>query len=178
MRPISSLTAAARRIATTRDPSRRIPMPESDDEVAELARTLEQMLRELDAARAETQQMIQAQRDFVADASHELRTPLTSILANLELLEASLAARDADPDEEEIVAGALGSSRRMRRLVSDLLLLARADAGRAGPRRACELGEIAAGAMAEVRPVAENHVLELDLGEPVAVDANPDDLHR
>ena len=42
--------------------------------------------------------MIQAQRDFVADASHELRTPLTSILANLELLEASLAdARRATP---------------------------------------------------------------------------------
>ena len=55
MRPISSLTAAAREIATTRDPSRRIPMPESDDEVAELARTLEQMLRELDAARSETE---------------------------------------------------------------------------------------------------------------------------
>ena len=139
MRPISSLTAAAREIATTRDPSRRIPMPETDDEVAELARTLDQMLRELDAARSETEQMIQAQREFVADASHELRTPLTSILANLELLEASLAARDADPDEEEIVAGALGSSRRMRRLVADLLLLARADAGRTGPRRACDL---------------------------------------
>src|SRR4051812_48887283 len=114
MRPISSLTTAARGIATTRDPSRRIPMPESDDEVAELAKTLDLMLRELDAARDETQQMIQAQRDFVADASHELRTPLTSILANLELLEASFAQRGADTDEEEIVAGALGSSRRMR----------------------------------------------------------------
>src|SRR3712207_8035967 len=45
--------------------------------------TLDQMLRQLDAARGETQQMIQAQRDFVAAASHELRTPLTSILANL-----------------------------------------------------------------------------------------------
>ena len=115
-------------------------MPETEDEVAELAQTLDKMLRELDAARGETEQMIQAQRDFVADASHELRTPLTSILANLELLEASFAARDADPDEEEIVAGALGSSRRMRRLVADLLLLARADAGRAGPRRPCDLG--------------------------------------
>ena len=136
-------------------------MPETDDEVAELARTLDQMLRELDAARSETQQMIQAQREFVADASHELRTPLTSILANLELLEASLAERGADPDEEEIVAGALGSSRRMRRLVADLLLLARADAGRAGPRRSCDLREIAAAAIAEVRPVADGHGLEL-----------------
>jgi len=178
MRPISSLTAVARQIATTRDPSLRIPMPESDDEVAELATTLEQMLRELDAARSETQQMIQAQRDFVADASHELRTPLTSILANLELLEASLAARDADPDEEEIVAGALGSSRRMRRLVSDLLLLARADAGRAGPRRSCDLSEIAAAAVSEVRPVTTDHGLELDASASVMVEGNPDDLHR
>jgi signal transduction histidine kinase len=178
MRPISSLTTAARGIATTRDPSRRIPMPESEDEVAELAKTLDLMLRELDAARAETQQMIQAQRDFVADASHELRTPLTSILANLELLEASFAERGADADEEEIVAGALGSSRRMRRLVADLLLLARADAGRAGPRRRCDLVEIAAEAIAEVRPIAEDHRVELSANDPVAIEGNPDDLHR
>ena len=178
MRPVSSLTAAARKITATRDPSLRLPMPESEDEVAELAQTLDQMLRELDAARAETQQMIQAQRDFVADASHELRTPLTSILANLELLEASFAARGADADEEEIVAGALGSSRRMRRLVADLLLLARADAGRTGPRRSCDLSEIAAAAVAEVRPVAAGHTIGLDADGPVPVDGNPDDLHR
>jgi signal transduction histidine kinase len=178
MSPISSLTAAARGIATTRDPSRRIPMPESEDEVAELAKTLDLMLRELDAARAETEKMIQAQRDFVADASHELRTPLTSILANLELLEASFAEHGADTDDQEIVAGALGSSRRMRRLVGDLLLLARADAGRVGPRRDCDLGEIVTEAVAEVRPVADHHRLELDLGAPIAVAGNPDDLHR
>ncbi|MQA74372.1 MAG: HAMP domain-containing protein [Solirubrobacterales bacterium] len=178
MRPIAGLTAAAREITATRDPSRRLPTTESEDEVAELGRTLDQMLRELDAARGETQQMMQAQRDFVADASHELRTPLTSILANLELLEASFAARGADPDEEEIVAGALGSSKRMRRLVSDLLLLARADAGRGGARRACDLAEIAASALGEVRPVADGHALALEAPEPVTVDGNPDDLHR
>jgi signal transduction histidine kinase len=179
VRPISSLTVAAREIATTRDPSRRLPMPETDDEVAELARTLDEMLRELDAARAETQQMIQAQREFVADASHELRTPLTSILANLELLEARLERRGGDAEEAEIVAGALGSSRRMRRLVSDLLLLARADAGRVGPRRECDLNTIASGALAEARPVAPGHDLlfESDDG-PVAVEGDPDDLHR
>ncbi|MFL5871556.1 MAG: ATP-binding protein [Solirubrobacterales bacterium] len=178
MRPIAQLTAAARQVATTRDPSQRIPMPETDDEVAELARTLDQMLRELDAARDETQQMIQAQRDFVADASHELRTPLTSILANLELLEARLAETDADSEEAEIVSGALGSSRRMRRLVADLLLLARADAGRAGPRRPCDLREIADGALAEVRVVAPDHRLTIHDGEEVWVDGDPNELHR
>jgi two-component system, OmpR family, sensor kinase len=178
MQPISSMTATAREIAATRDPSLRLPATETEDEVAELAHTLDQMLRQLDAARSETQQMIQAQRDFVADASHELRTPLTSILANLELLEASLAARAADPDEREIVAGALGSSRRMRRLVSDLLLLARADAGRAGPRRECDLVEIATAALAEVRPFAAGHELVLAADGAVPVEGDPDDLHR
>jgi signal transduction histidine kinase len=178
MRPISSLTVAAREIATTRDPSRRLPMPETDDEVAELAQTLDEMLRELDAARAETQQMIQAQREFVADASHELRTPLTSVLANLELLEARFERRGSDAEEAEIVAGALGSSRRMRRLVSDLLLLARADAGRVGPRRECDLSAIAFAALAEARPVAPGHDLLFDSDGPVAVEGDPDDLHR
>jgi signal transduction histidine kinase len=178
MRPISSLTAAARRVADTRDPSQRIPKPEADDEVAELAATLDQMLRELDAARGETQQMMQAQRDFVADASHELRTPLTSILANLELLEARLIEAGADSDEVDTVASALGSSRRMRSLVADLLLLARADAGRTGPRRPCDLREIANTALTEVRVMAPGHRVTLLDGEPVVVEGDPNELHR
>jgi signal transduction histidine kinase len=66
----------------------------------------------------------------------------------------------------------------MRRLVADLLLLARADAGRVGPRRSCDLTEIAEAAIAEVRPFAEHHVLSLDAPEAVEIDGNPDDLHR
>jgi two-component system, OmpR family, sensor kinase len=177
MRPIANLTAAARTVAKTRDPSQRIPMPESDDEVAELAATLDEMLRELDAARDETQQMMQAQRDFVADASHELRTPLTSILANLELLEERLEA-EAESEEAEMVAGALGSSRRMRRLVADLLLLARADAGRSGPRRPCNLRAIAEAAIAEVTVVAPSHLLTLESDGRATVDGDRDELHR
>lgn len=178
LRPISTLTAAARRIGATRDPSFRIPEPEAEDEVAELARTLDKMLRELDAARAETTQMVQAQRDFVADASHELRTPLTSILANLELLQARLESRAHDHEEGEMVESALASSRRMRRLVSDLLLLARADAGRIATRRECDLAEIAAAAMAEVGAVADGHELRYEADGAVPVEGNPDELHR
>src|SRR3712207_2131174 len=139
--------------------------------------TLDQMLRQLDAARGETQQMVQAQREFVADASHELRTPLTSILANLELLHERLSEREGD-EEEEMVASALRSSQRMRRLVGDLLLLARADAGRVAARRPSDLAEIAAAAVAEVRPMASGHGLKLSVEEPVMVDGNADELHR
>jgi signal transduction histidine kinase len=178
MRPVSTLTATAREIATTRDPSLHIPEPETDDEVGELARTLEQMLRELDAARSETEQMMQAQREFVADASHELRTPLTSVLANLELLHERLAAAQDRGDESEMIDSALRSSRRMSRLVSDLLILARADAGRAGARRPCDLADIVAAALSEVRPVADGHRLTLADSAPARVDGNPDELHR
>jgi signal transduction histidine kinase len=178
MRPVSVLTAKAREIASTRDPSLRIPEPETDDEVGELARTLEQMLRELDAARSETEQMMQVQREFVADASHELRTPLTSILANLELLQDRLEPTGRRADEGEMIESALRSSRRMSRLVSDLLLLARADAGRTGARRECDLTAVAAAALSEVRPVANGHRLTLANGGPVPVEGNPDELHR
>jgi len=179
MRPIANLTAAARDIATTRDPSRRIPEPESDDEVAELARTLDQMLRELDAARSETEGAMKRQREFVADASHELRTPLTSILANLELLEQSLAsAPGADPDEAAAVGSALRSSKRMNRLVGDLLLLARADAGRLGGHVECDLARIASEALEEVAPVADAHRLRAELDGDAPVIGNPDELHR
>jgi two-component system, OmpR family, sensor kinase len=178
MRPVRALTAAARNVAATRDPSQAVPQPEAQDEIAELARTLDEMLKELDAARSETEQMVQTQREFIADASHELRTPLTSILANLELLQAQLDDARRKGEEGEIVGSALRSSRRMGGLVSDLLLLARADAGRTSPRRDCDLAEIAAAALSELRPVANGHELVLAAEGPVPVEGNPDELHR
>jgi two-component system, OmpR family, sensor kinase len=177
MRPVVSLTAAARRIAATRDPSRRMPEPTSHDEVGELALTLDEMLRSLDSARAEREAVMQRQREFVADASHELRTPLTSVIANLELLQASLARIDQG-EEREITDSALRSSRRMSRLVGDLLLLARADAGRLTERTPCDLAQIAANAGSEVAVVARTHRLRVHDGGPVTVEGNPDELHR
>ena len=174
MAPIASLTQAAREIERTRNPAMQLPKPEADDEVADLANTLEDMLRALDAARHETESALARQREFVADASHELRTPLTSILANLELLEAELHGEEA-----ETANAALRSSRRMRRLVGDLLLLARADAGREGLRERVELAAIAAEAASEAAPVGADHALILDLPHtgPV-VEGVSDDLHR
>jgi signal transduction histidine kinase len=177
MRPVASLTATARQIAATRDPSRKMPKPTADDEVGELTGTLEQMLRSLDAARAEREGAMQKQREFVADASHELRTPLTSVLANLELLQASLQ-QPGQAEDREMIDSALRSSRRMSRLVGDLLLLARADAGRLSEHRHCDLAEIAGNAAVEVTPVVEGRTLSVDDGRPIAVEGNPDELHR
>jgi two-component system, OmpR family, sensor kinase len=177
MRPIALLTATAGEIASTRDPSRHMPQPTADDEVGELARTLEQMLRSLDAARTERERAMQKQREFVADASHEMRTPLTSVIANLELLQASLGQTQGSEDRE-MVDSALRSSQRMSRLVADLLLLARADAGRISERTDCDLADIVGNAAAEVAPVAGDRRLNLDNGRPVPVRGNSDELHR
>jgi two-component system OmpR family sensor kinase len=172
MAPIAQLTSTAEEIARTRDPSREMPEPVADDEVAELARTLGGMLRELDAAHAETEAMLVRQRRFVADASHELRTPLTSVLANLELLVESLRGEEADA-----ARSALRSSRRMRRLVADLLLLARTDVGRVVPREPCDLVQIVIEASAELGPVSTEHEITLD-ARPAVVDGSRDELHR
>jgi two-component system OmpR family sensor kinase len=172
MAPIAELTGAAEQIARTRDPSRTIPEPQADDEVAELAHTLQGMLRELDAARGETEAMLARQRRFVADASHELRTPLTSVLANLELLADGLHG-----DQGDAANSALRSSRRMRRLVADLLLLARTDVGRVVPHEPCDLAQIVVEAAGELGPVSETHDIELDV-QPAPVEGSRDELHR
>jgi signal transduction histidine kinase len=172
MRPIAELTEAAREIERTRDPSRRLPFPEAEDEVAELARTLDGMLAALDASRSETEAMLIRQREFIADASHELRTPLTSVLANLELLSEELTGEQADTAH-----AALRSTRRMRRLVGDLLLLARADAKRTQPQRPTDLAKVLVEAAGELEPVADGHELSVD-AEPAIVSGARDDLHR
>jgi signal transduction histidine kinase len=170
--PISRLTQTAREIATTRDPSRSVPIPDTDDEVAELARTFDEMLHALESSRAESEAALVRQRQFVADASHELRTPLTSVLANLELL-----ADVLDGERGEAARSALRSTQRMRRLVGDLLLLARADANRQAPHTPTDLGGIVVDAAAELGPVASDHVLDVD-ARPAPVQGAADELHR
>jgi two-component system, OmpR family, sensor kinase len=173
MGPVKRLTLAAREIARTRDATVSLPKPTSEDEVSALAHTLDDMLRELNAARTELEALLARQREFVADASHELRTPLTSILANLELLEDALEGEDA-----EMVQSALRSSRRMRGLVSDLLLLARADAQRERTREIVDLSDVVVAASAEAAPLAAGHDLAVDVPGRIPVEGWRDDLHR
>ena len=99
--------------------------PPGDDEVARLARTMNDMLERVDDAS-------QRQRRFVADASHELRSPLTRIRTELEV-------DLAHPDQADLLAthaSVLDETVGLQRLADDLLLVARADEGDAGePRR-------------------------------------------
>jgi signal transduction histidine kinase len=117
LRPLTDLSAAARAIGETGDPTRRLPPAGSKDEVGALSETLNAMLASLESAR-------ESERRFVADASHELRTPLTALRGNA----AYIAQHGANP---EVLADLEDDARRLSRLLDDLLALAREDA--AGP---------------------------------------------
>ncbi|MGA2470821.1 MAG: HAMP domain-containing sensor histidine kinase [Solirubrobacteraceae bacterium] len=170
--PIAELTEAAAEIERTGDPTLTLPEPTADDEVAELSRTLATMLSSLGDARARTEAALERQRAFVADASHELRTPLTSVLANLELLTESLRG-----PERDAARSALRSTQRMRRLVADLLLLARSDVRQPTPAAPLDLAELVIAAAGELEPSAEDHELELDT-RPAPLVGSADELQR
>ena len=121
LRPVEAIRA---RVATTRDPSVRVPVPPARDEVGRLAETMNAMLARLQAGQA-------VQRRFVADASHELRSPLATIATGLELLARGSSRPDADRDT---VTALRGETARLGRLVDALLLLARADESGLRPR--------------------------------------------
>jgi two-component system OmpR family sensor kinase len=115
LRPIDTIAQTAQQITAADDLSRRIPY-ESQDELGQLTKIFNQTLGRLE-------RLFNAQRRFVADVSHEMRTPLTTIRGNVSLM------RRIGYDEEAITA-IDGEAQRMTRLVEDLLLLAKADAGR------------------------------------------------
>jgi len=111
--PVRVMTDTARDLSQS-DLSRRIPVPESNDEISKLAVTFNEMLDRLDEA-------FTVQRQFLDDAGHELRTPITIVRGHLELDPANEAERESN---KELVLDELD---RMSRMVDDLLVLARAE---------------------------------------------------
>ncbi len=127
LKPIDQLILATEKIQEARDLQRRIEYAGPADEVGVLTANINEMLARLHNAYQSMEASIAMQKRFVADASHELRTPLTIIRGNIELLQ---KMGDLDPvAHREILADIIGETERMSRLVSDLLALARADAG-------------------------------------------------
>jgi heavy metal sensor kinase len=117
--PLRAMAEQARGIGG-RNLEKRLEIGDAAEELAALAASFNELLARLD-------QSFESMRRFVADASHELRTPISVIRG-----EADVALSQERPAEEyrESLAIVLDESRRLSRLVDDLLNLARADAGR------------------------------------------------
>ncbi|WP_407639439.1 sensor histidine kinase [Kitasatospora azatica] len=139
LRPVEAIRAEVAAISD-RDLHRRVPVPQTHDEVARLAVTMNATLDRLDASG-------RRQRQFIADASHELRSPITVLRTQLEV---ALAVRDpaAWP---ELIGGALEDTDRLQQLAADLLLLARIDAAEPLPARPVDLTELVGEAVAKRR---------------------------
>ena len=119
LEPVERMRARAEQI-TGRNAAERLPVPPTNDEIEALGRTLNALLARLDGA-------LERERRVLSDASHELRTPLSVLLAEVQV------ALRGEPDEQELRAAFESvehEARRMSRLAGDLLVLARADAGR------------------------------------------------
>jgi signal transduction histidine kinase len=117
-RSLQPVEAIRRTVASIndRDLSERVAVPPAGDAVSRLAVTMNAMLERLELAQ-------RAQSQFVADASHELRSPIATLATIAEIY---LAHPEAD-DAQGFPVAVLEESRRLERLVQDLLTLARAD---------------------------------------------------
>jgi two-component system OmpR family sensor kinase len=139
LKPIHRITKTAKKIGEERDFSRRVDYTGPQDEVGQLASTFNSMLARLQTAFQKVEHSLEMQRNFVADVSHELRTPLTTLRGNLGLLRRKSIPAD---EQADILNDMVDESDRLIRLVNDLLLLARADAGRALAREPLELPDL------------------------------------
>ncbi|WP_061018500.1 sensor histidine kinase [Microbacterium sp. CCH5-D1] len=118
----------------------RVPVPDTADEIAALATTMNGMLDRLDASAT-------AQRRFVSDASHELRSPLTTIRQHAELAQAHPEVTSIGELAEVVSEEGL----RLQGIVESLLLLARLDEGASTLDEAVDLDDIALGEVRRLR---------------------------
>ncbi|MFJ8843669.1 sensor histidine kinase [Streptomyces cyaneofuscatus] len=127
LRPVEGIRREMAAITASEDLARRVPEPDSRDEIARLARTTNETLTVLEAS-------VERQRRFVADASHELRSPIASLRTQLEVAEAHPELLD--------LPGAVADTVRLQVLAADLLLLARLDAGEKPGAARLEVGAL------------------------------------
>jgi signal transduction histidine kinase len=168
LHPVTILTNAAEAIAESRQFSRRVADAQHRDELGRLARTFNAMLASL-------QDAYESQVRFVSAASHELRAPLTVIQANLDLLQ---GAKLSSGERETSIAEASAEANRMTRLVGDLLLLARADAGVPIRRDSVELDRVVLEVLGEARHLTRGQRIEVINIEPAVVRGDRDRLKQ
>jgi signal transduction histidine kinase len=165
--PLDAMTALARSI-TSGDRGRRLAPTRTDTELGRTASAFDAMLDELEGAEAAAQASEARTRRFVADAAHELRTPIAGVQA---VAEAALSPGMAPEERERLHLLLLRESRRAGRLVDDLLVLARLDAGLELRREPVDLLELARTEAERARLVAPDQQVEVR-GEPVTVDGD------
>ncbi len=165
-----------RRVAATAARAARMPLADSDrritarvrradsnpdNEVGVVGETLNRLLANVDSALAARRESDRRMRRFLSDASHELRTPLAAIHGY-----AQLTRQDAErlPESTEYALARIeAESRRMSRLIEDMLLLSRFDEGRELEMELIDLCALTADAINDASVTAPDHRYTADL---------------
>jgi heavy metal sensor kinase len=162
--PVDHVTAAAREI-TFHNLSRRLPVPDTEDEIENLTVVLNEMIQRLEEA-------FQHAARFSADASHELRTPLTVIRGELESI---VEGGAVNGDVRERLGIVLEETVRLSKVVEDLLVIGRLEAGEAQLQRSrLDLTNMVATTAEQMSLLAEEKGIDVRcLGKgPVEVDGD------
>ena len=158
--PIKTMNELAREIAFE-EMGGRIPLRAADDELNELAKTLNEMLDRLQGG-------ITKQRKFVSDASHELRTPAAVIKGYIEFIE-----RYGTNDEELLRENLkmIGSeAQNMQDLLNNLLFISRTDQKTQKlHKKDLDLDDIVGDVMTKMKTVVKTHTVELLRNDPVKI---------
>ena len=157
LEPVKAIKTELAEITAT-DLGRRVPPSAHDDEIHDLARTINQTLDRLESA-------VEQERRFASDASHDLRTPLAAMRAQVE--EAMLRPEAAD--WQRTGAALLSSLDRLQAIVTDLLTLARLDAGAPTAREPVDLATLVEEEL-RLRPRGKQVDLRLERGVTVIGD--------
>ncbi len=150
LKPIESIRRQAAAVGA--DPSQRVPVPDTRDEVSRLATTVNHMLDRLEASAL-------AQKRFIGDASHELRAPLATLRAQVDV---ALDPRTGSDALTALRAVQLQAT-RMSSLIDDLLFLAHTDEGR--PRRIAESVDLDEIVIEEFHRLEEGGTVQVQLSE-------------
>ncbi|MFE2598532.1 ATP-binding protein [Streptomyces sp. NPDC059396] len=183
LRPLRLVTATAASVAELPLASGEVAMPEPvpvtapDTEVGQVGTAVNRMLGHVGDALERRQASEERLRRFAADASHELRTPVANIRGHTEL-----ALRQKSPVPAQVLRSLdriQSESVRMSRLVDDLLLLARIDAGHALDLGPVDLTRLVLDATDDARAAGPGHRWLLDLpARAVAVTGDEHRLHQ
>ncbi|HEX4719235.1 MAG TPA: ATP-binding protein [Thermoleophilaceae bacterium] len=165
LRPVDRMTRAAAAFGPGQL-DKRVAVPQTEDEVAHLAETLNRMLAQIEHGMNE-------QRRLVADTSHELRTPLAAMRSEIDV---SLRADDLSPAARDVLESVRDEVDRMSAITDDLLILASADEGAlAVSREPTDLHELAERVARSLRGLAERNGIALQVeGAETLAEVDPE----
>ena len=183
LRPLAEVVHTARRVSDLPLGSgavslpERVPNPAPETEVGQVADAFNHMLTHIEAALAERHSSEDRLRAFIADASHELRTPVAVIRSHADY--AQTTHTDLPDGVTQALQRITAESARMGRLVEDLLLLARLDAGQDLLHEDVDLTRVVLDAVTDAQIISPDHRWQLELpDQPITVSGDAHRLHQ